>query len=42
MRQQYPMYDRWLRVYRQLNARGVFSNSFTKRMQLDSVVLRRG
>jgi hypothetical protein len=28
----YPMADRWLAVYRQLNHRGVFNNQFTDRM----------
>lgn len=32
LRSQYPMYDRWVTVYRKLNSNGIFNNSFTDRM----------
>ena len=34
LRRQYPMYDRWVKVYRALNSKGIFNNSFTERMEL--------
>ncbi|MCU0427689.1 MAG: FAD-binding protein [Candidatus Kapabacteria bacterium] len=33
--QLYPRFDDWLRVYKQFNSKGLFSNPFTQRMGID-------
>lgn len=35
VRELYPEFDQWLRVYKKYNGHGVFSNDFTRRMGFD-------